>query len=88
MAESLNSVPDGSDLLIDANVFVYGLTSQSAQCRTLLEPSSQEHICGITIFEILHETTHKFMIAEAIQKGVFAGQQEKARDICRSVLIR
>lgn len=77
MAASLQSVPNGSDLLIDANVFVYGLTSQSAQCRALLERCSQELICGITLFEILHETTHKFMIAEALQKGFFAGQQER-----------
>jgi predicted nucleic acid-binding protein len=77
MPRPLDSLPDGSDVLIDTNVFVYGLTAKSAQCRSLLERCSREEITGATLFEVLHEATHKFMIAEALQKGLFAGQQEK-----------
>jgi len=77
MAEPLDSVPDGSDLLIDTNVFVYGLTSKSKQCKTLLERCSSEQITGVTLYEVLHEATHVFMMGEARQKGLFAGQQEK-----------
>ena len=79
MAEPLDSVPDGSDVLIDANVFVYGLTAKSAQCKTLLERCSREEVSGITLFEVLHEATHKFMIAEALQRGLFAGQEKGAK---------
>lgn len=77
MREPLDSVPTGSDVVIDANIFVYGLTAKSAQCKNLLERCSREEVTGATLFEVLHETTHKFMIAEALQRGLFAGQQEK-----------
>ncbi len=77
MAELLDSVPNGSDVLIDANVLVYGLTAKSAQCKTLLERCSREEVSGMTLFEVVHEATHTFMIGEALQKGLFDGQQEK-----------
>lgn len=77
MPELLDSVPNGSDVLIDANVFIYALTAKSAQCKTFLERCSREEVTGATLFEVLHDATHKFMIAEALQRGLFAGQQEK-----------
>ncbi len=77
MANALAAIPAGSDLLIDANVFVYGLTAKSAQCKALLDRCSKEEVTGITLFEVLHEATHKFMLAEATQKGVFAGKPER-----------
>jgi len=77
MAQVLTAVPAGSDLVIDTNVFVYGLTSQSPQCKAFLERCSNEEVTGITLFEVLHEATHKFMIAEATQKGVFTGKPER-----------
>lgn len=77
MAERLDSVPHGSDVLIDANVFIYGLTATSAQCKTFLERCSREEITGITLYEVVHEATHQFMIGEATRKGLFTGQAEK-----------
>jgi predicted nucleic acid-binding protein len=70
----LNGVPDGSDLLIDANVLIYGLTAKSAQCKTLLERCSREDLTGITVFEAVNNATHQFMKAEALQKGLCAAQ--------------
>jgi predicted nucleic acid-binding protein len=77
MAAALNAVPNRSDVLIDANIFIYGLSAQSAQCKAFLERCSREEITGIALYEILHEATHRFMIAEATQKGVFTGKPEK-----------
>jgi predicted nucleic acid-binding protein len=74
MAEHLDSVPNGSDVLIDANVFVYGLTAKSAQCKSLLERCSREEITGVSLFEVLNNATHQFMKGEAIQKGLCAGK--------------
>ena len=62
MAEPLDSVPNGSDVLLDANVLIYGLTAKSTQCKTLLERCSREEVTGITLYEVLHEATHRFMI--------------------------
>ncbi|MGA3024474.1 MAG: PIN domain-containing protein [Bryobacteraceae bacterium] len=68
--QPLLSVPDGSDVFIDANIFIYGLTHQSPQCLHLLERCSREEVTGISLFEIVNEATHRFMLAEATSKGV------------------
>ncbi len=77
MAQALDTVPNGSDVFIDANVFVYGLTAQSVQCRTFLERCSREEITGLTVFETVNDSTHQFMKAEAMQKGHCVGQAMK-----------
>jgi predicted nucleic acid-binding protein len=76
---SLNDLPSGSDVFIDANVFVYGLNGKSAQCKSLLERCSREDIVGISLFEIVSEATHKFMLAEALSKGIIT--KERASDL-------
>jgi predicted nucleic acid-binding protein len=68
--EPLASVPAGSDIFIDANIFVYALNRTSAQCLLLLERCSREEVTGISLFEIVNEATHKFMLAEARSKGL------------------
>lgn len=77
MAGALDSVPNGSDVPIDANVFIYGLTAKSAQCKTFLERCSREEITGITLYEVVNDSTHKFMIGEARQKSLCTNQAEK-----------
>jgi predicted nucleic acid-binding protein len=77
VAQALNIVPNGSDVLVDANVFIYGLTAKSAQCKGFLERCSREEVTAISLYEILHETTHRFMIAEATAKGLFTGKPER-----------
>jgi len=68
--QPLPSVSAGSDIFIDANIFVYALSNASAQCLGLLERCSREEVTGISLFEIVNEATHKFMLAEAVSKGV------------------
>jgi predicted nucleic acid-binding protein len=68
--QSLSTIPPGTDIFIDANIFIYGLNGESAQCLTLLERCSREEVTGISLFEIVNEATHKFMLAEARAKGV------------------
>jgi predicted nucleic acid-binding protein len=74
---ALDTVPDGSNVLIDANVFVYALSNVSQQCMTFLSRCSREQIYGITLFEAVHEATHQFMLAEARSKGLAAAQLRK-----------
>jgi predicted nucleic acid-binding protein len=66
----LSLVPDRSNVFVDANIFVYGLNGQSAQCRHFLERCSREELTGITLFETVNEATHRFMLAEAAAKGL------------------
>jgi len=67
--ERLETLPAGSDVLIDANIFVYGLSGYSAQCRRLLDRCLKEEVLGISLFEVLNEATHRFMLKEAFTKG-------------------
>ena len=77
MAELLDTVPNRSDVLIDANVFVYGLTAKSAQCQAFLGRCSREELTGIALFESVNNATHQFMKGEALQKGLGTGQAMK-----------
>jgi predicted nucleic acid-binding protein len=76
--QSLINLPDGSDVFIDANILVYGLSGQSAQCRQLLERCSREEVTGITPFTILNEATHRFMLAEAHSRGLIRAESARA----------
>ena len=64
----LATVPAGTDIFIDANVFVYGLNGMSAQCCDFLTRCAKEEVTGISLFEIVNEATHKFMLGEARSK--------------------
>lgn len=65
----LGKIPNGADVFIDSNIFVYALNGRSAQCRALLEKVSNEEITGVTSYHVVGEVTHKLMIAECIAMG-------------------
>lgn len=65
---ALNAVPGGSDILIDANIFVFGFTNKSQQCKAFLGRCAREQVFGFTLFEVIHEATHVFMLGEAFEK--------------------
>lgn len=67
---ALDTVPVGSDILIDTNVFIYGLSNQSTQCKDFLERCSREQVFGITLYTVVNEATHRFMIAELRAKDL------------------
>lgn len=72
MSAQLNNLPDGSNVLIDTNIFVYALTNKSAQCKSFLARCSREEVSGLTLFDVINEATHIFMGAEAIAKNMSA----------------
>lgn len=65
----LPSIPDGSEIFIDSNIFVYALSGSSPQCRALLEKVSLGEIRAVTSYHVVGEVTHKLMLAEHIAKG-------------------
>lgn len=75
--DSLPNLHNGSDVLLDANIFIYAFTNQSRECHTLLERCAREEVFGITTVEVVNEVTHRMMLAEAVAKGVV--QKENAR---------
>jgi len=70
--QPLSQIPNGSNVFLDANILVYGLSGGSGQCTLLLERCSKEEVTGICLFEIVNEATHRFMLAEAFQKGIIS----------------
>lgn len=76
--QPLPDVPAGSDIFIDANIFIYALSKKSAQCELLLERCSREEITGISLFEIVNEATHRFMLAEAVAKAVITRESAES----------
>lgn len=77
MAEPLDAVPEGTDVLIDSNILIYAITNASPQCRRLLERCSREEITGIALYESINDATHQFMKAEALAKRLCSGQAMK-----------
>ncbi len=79
-AALLPDIPSGSDVFIDANIFVYGLTGQSAQCQQLLERCGRQEVIGVCLFEVVNEATHRFMLAEALSRRLIsAGRSAELR---------
>jgi predicted nucleic acid-binding protein len=74
----LSNLPDQSFVIIDANVFIYALSGRSAECRQLFERCLREEVTGIALFETVNEVTHRFMIAEALSKGLITAGGAKA----------
>ncbi len=84
--DTFANLPDRSFVLIDSNVFIYALTAQSAQCRRLFERCLREEVTGIALFETVNEVTHRFMIAEALSKGLItAGGARALRNKFRQI---
>jgi uncharacterized protein len=75
--QSLSSLTDGTDVFIDANIFIYGMLGASTQCMTFLERCAREELYGISLIEIVNEATHRFMLAEAHAKGIIPGANAK-----------
>lgn len=69
--QPLQDVPAGADIFLDTNVLLYGMTAQSRSAQQLLERCSTEEVTGITSFDVLAEATHRLMLIEAQNKGVF-----------------
>ncbi len=80
-ASPLSSLLVRSFIFIDANIFVYGLSGQSGQCRQFLERCLREEVTGITLVETVNEVTHRLMVAEALSKGlVTRGTAKRLRE--------
>jgi predicted nucleic acid-binding protein len=79
----LQDLPDGTDVFVDANIFIYAFGEKSAQCTDLLVRCAQERVFGITSFDIVNEVTHRLMLLEAVGVGLI--QKERAEDLKRHV---
>jgi uncharacterized protein len=68
--DRLPNLPSGTDVFLDANVFIYALGGQSQECVGLLRRCSTEEVFGITTLDVIQEVTHRLMLIEAVATGV------------------
>jgi len=75
---TLNDLPSGALVFIDANIFVYHFGGVSVECRTLLKRIEREDIRAAAGAHIVLEVLHRLMMIEAISKGLITpGQPAK-----------
>ncbi len=75
---TLNDLPSGALVFIDANIFVYHFSGISAECRTLLKRVERKELRAATGAHIVLEVLHRLMTIEAISKGLITpGQPAK-----------
>ena len=84
--DRLPNLPTGTDIFLDANVFIYAFGGQSQECSDLLQRCSTEEVFGITTLEVIHEVTHRLMLIEAVAAGLItrgnaAALKGKWRDV-------
>ena len=75
--QPLRNIPNGTNLFLDANVLIYGLSGKSAECRQLLERCSREEVTGISMYEVVNNATHRFMLMEVHSKGLINNPKPK-----------
>lgn len=66
---SLDDVPSGARIFLDASIVVYYFTRKSAQCRRLLSRCERRDLFGVTSVVAFNEAAHRLMMLEATQPG-------------------
>ncbi len=66
---TLEEVPAGSRIFLDAGVFIYHFCFESGQCRRLLERCERGELLGVTSVVAVLEATRRLMLAEAVRAG-------------------
>jgi predicted nucleic acid-binding protein len=79
---TLDDIPAGQRVFLDATIFIYHFARASMQCRRLLERCERADLAGVTSAIVLAETTHRLMMIEAVVDGHVAasGVARKLRE--------
>lgn len=67
---TLDDLPSGTEVFVDANIFIYHLNGHSPTCRRLFERLQAADIEGVTGAHVLIEVLHRLMTMEAREKGL------------------
>lgn len=69
----INDLPAGTNCLVDTNIFLYHLVSQSNDCRQLLLRIGRGELSGYVTTSIISEMLHKRIVIEAVSIGLVTG---------------
>ena len=70
MVHALPEMPSGTVVLVDANIFLYGLLGESEQSAHFIERCRNEDLAGVTTTEVVGEVCHRLMLKEAMDLGL------------------
>jgi len=65
---TLEAVPSGAAVFVDANIFLYHFFGASPACAAFLERCAGRDVRAVTGVHIVAEVLHRLMIAEALAK--------------------
>jgi len=66
----LDEIKEGSEVFIDANIFIYHFTGVSDECCDFLTRCEQGDLTAITSVNVLLEVLHRLMMVEAVKKNL------------------
>lgn len=75
---SLDAIPAGARVLIDANILIYAKRAISKQSRKLLERCAQQEVIGVLTTIVVAEFCHRRMMQEAQSRGLSGSNPAKA----------
>lgn len=67
---TLEDIPRGETVFIDANIFVYHFTGVSPSSTAFLKRCEARDLAGITSWPIVFEVLHRLMMIEAVSRGL------------------
>lgn len=67
---TLEKIPPGASVFIDANIFIYHFVGQSDDCSRFIQRIEEREIKGIVGTHIVAEIIHRMMMLEALQSGL------------------
>ena len=71
---TLDRLPGGARVFLDATIFVYHATAASLECRALLERCEAGDLLGVTSVVVVAEVAHRLMTIEAVARGLVTGK--------------
>ena len=80
----LDTIPSGSRIFVDANIFIYHFVADpiyGAECSRLVQRIEDQEVFAITTFTVLSEISHRLMTMEAhlVLKWPYAGIANRLR---------
>ena len=66
----LDEITTGSEVFVDANIFIYHFTGVSDECGNFLNRCEQEDLAAITSVNVILEVLHRLMMVEAVKKNL------------------
>ena len=66
----LNEITTGSEVFVDANIFIYHFTGVSDEYGNFLNRCEQGDLAAITSVNVILEVLHRLMMVEAVKKNL------------------